>query len=526
MKISTVAQMREMDATAIGRFGIAEDLLMENAGHAAFAVLASRMGPVFERSFVVVCGLGNNGGDGLVVARHIHSHGGQVEVLLLGDPERFRGAARRQMAMLERLPVPILRLPDAEGLAERLAAGEVLVDALFGTGLSREIDGLHREVVEAINASGRPVLSLDIPSGVQGDTGQILGCAVQASHTVTFGLPKAGNLLYPGFACGGHLHVAHIGMPRELLENEALQLAVNLPPPLPCRSATGHKGSFGQALFIAGAAGYLGAPCFAALSFLKAGGGYSRLAAPAGITPFIAMKGSEIVFLPQRETAGGSLALANREALLATAAGQDFVVLGPGLSLDEETQQLARELTAATQRPLLIDGDGLTAVAAHPELLQQRRAPTVLTPHPGEMARLTGLSIGAIETDRVAAVRRGARDLNAMVVLKGAHSLIGCPDGRVFINLSGNSGLASAGSGDVLTGTIAASFCLGLPLPEAVCKGVLLHGLAGDLAAAARGEDGMTAQDILDYLPLALRADRSGLPPHLARRYAGPELIF
>ena len=525
MKISTVAQMREMDATAIDRFGIAEDLLMENAGHAAFTVLATRMGPVFGRSFVVVCGLGNNGGDGLVVARHIHSHGGQVEVLLLGDPERFKGAARRQMAMLERLPVPVQRLSGAEGLAERLAAGEVLVDALFGTGLSREVDGLHKAVIDAINASGRPVLSLDIPSGVQGDTGQILGCAVQASHTVTFGLPKAGNLLYPGFACGGQLHVAHIGMPRALLENATLQLAVNLPPPLPSRSATGHKGSFGQALFIAGAAGYLGAPCFAALSFLKAGGGYSRLAAPAGITPFIAMKGSEIVFLPQGETAGGSLALANREALLATAAGQDFVVLGPGLSLDEETQQLARELTA-TLRPLLIDGDGLTAVSARPELLQQRRAPTVLTPHPGEMARLTGLSIGAIESDRVAAVRRGARDLNAIVVLKGAHSLIGCPDGRVFINLSGNSGLASAGSGDVLTGTIAAAFCLGLPLPEAVCKGVLLHGLAGDLAAASRGEDGMTAQDLLDHLPPALRAERAGLPPHLARRYAGPELIF
>jgi NAD(P)H-hydrate epimerase len=498
---------------------------MENAGHAAFAVLATRMGPVFGRSFVVVCGLGNNGGDGLGVARHIHSHGGQVEVLLLGDPERFKGAARRQMAMLERLPVPVQRLSGAEGLAERLAAGEVLVDALFGTGLSREVDGLHQAVIDAINASGRPVLSLDIPSGVQGDTGQILGCAVQASHTVTFGLPKAGNLLYPGFACGGQLHVAHIGMPRALLENATLQLAVNLPPPLPSRSATGHKGSFGQALFIAGAAGYLGAPCFAALSFLKAGGGYSRLAAPAGITPFIAMKGSEIVFLPQGETAGGSLALANREALLATAAGQDFVVLGPGLSLDEETQQLARELTA-TLRPLLIDGDGLTAVSARPELLQQRRAPTVLTPHPGEMARLTGLSIGAIESDRVAAVRRGARDLNAIVVLKGAHSLIGCPDGRVFINLSGNSGLASAGSGDVLTGTIAAAFCLGLPLPEAVCKGVLLHGLAGDLAAASRGEDGMTAQDLLDHLPPALRAERAGLPPHLARRYAGPELIF
>jgi NAD(P)H-hydrate epimerase len=521
MNVSTVKQMRAMDRAAIDQYGIAEELLMENAGQAACAVFRN-MVPDAGRRVLIFCGLGNNGGDGLVLARKLHSMGAEVEVYLLGDPNRFNGAAKLNLDIVRRLPLNMQQLVDCNTLDAELDRCDAVVDAIFGTGLSREISGLQGQVIELINNSKKPVLSLDIPSGVSGNTGQVMGTAVQATATVTFGLPKIGNLLYPGFALGGSLHVSHISFPPALTEDKQLKIAINNPPPLPPRDAAGHKGSFGQALFIAGAASYLGAPRFAALSFLKAGGGYSRLAAPETIVPFLAMQAGEIVFVPQQPTPAGSIALSNRDALLELAASQDFVVIGPGLSLDPESQQLVRELTAALDRPLLIDGDGLTALCSEPEILQKRRATTVLTPHMGEMSRLTGCSIAEIEQDKIGVLRQTATRLQAVIVLKGAHSLIATPEGQVFINLSGNSGMGSAGTGDALTGTIAAAFCLGLPLVDAVCKGVLLHGLAGDLAAETLGEDGMTAEDILDYLPVALQMERKGLPAHLARRYGGP----
>ncbi len=520
MNVSTVNQMRAMDHAAIEQYGIAEELLMENAGQAACAVFQD-MAPIVGRRVLIFCGLGNNGGDGLVLARKLHSLAADVRVYLLGDPNRFSGAAKLNLDIVRRLPLSMEQLVDCTPLAAELDRCDAVVDAIFGTGLSREISGLQSQVITLINNCDKPVLSLDIPTGVAGDTGQVLGTAIRATATVTFGLPKIGNLLYPGFALSGSLYVSHISFPPALIEDEHLQVAINNPPPLPTRNVTGHKGSFGQALFIAGAAGYLGAPRFAAQSFLKAGGGYSRLAAPETIVPFLAMQAGEVVFIPQQTTPSGSIALSNRDALLKLAASQDFVVIGPGLSLDPESQQLIRELTASLDRPLLLDGDGLTALCAEPQILGQRTAPTVLTPHLGEMTRLTGCSIAEIKQDIIGVLRHTAAKLQAVIVLKGPHSLIGTPEGQVFINLSGNSGMGSAGTGDTLTGTIAAAFCLGLPFIDAVCKGVLLHGLAGDLAAEALGQDGMTAGDILTYLPAALQKERNGLPTHLARRYKG-----
>ena len=289
MNVSTVSQMRAMDCAAIEQYGIAEELLMENAGQAACTVLQS-MAPVVGRRVLIFCGLGNNGGDGLVLARKLHSLAAEVRIYLLGDPSRFSGAAKLNLDIVRHLPLNMEQLVDSNTLADELARCDTVVDAIFGTGLSREISGLQGQVIELINNSGKPVLSLDIPSGVAGNTGQALGIAVQATATVTFGLPKIGNLLYPGFARCGTLHISHISFPLALTVDKQLQVAVNSPPPLPTREVTGHKGSFGQALFIAGAAGYLGAPRFAALSFLKAGGGYSRLAAPETIVPFLSMQ--------------------------------------------------------------------------------------------------------------------------------------------------------------------------------------------------------------------------------------------
>ena len=391
MKVATTEEMRAMDRYAIETLGIADEILMENAGIAAYYALAGEMDIAGGR-FAVFCGGGNNGGDGFVVARKIHSGGGIVKVFLLAEKNRYKGAARKNLDRLLNLPVDVRPVESVDDVRGYILQSNAVIDAIFGTGLDRDVEGLHREVIEIINAIGKPVYSLDIPSGVNGDTGRLMGTAIRAAATVTFGLPKRGNLLYPGFLCGGKLYVTHISLPPELYDSESIGVEVNDPPPLPARKAWGHKGDFGDVLFVAGAAGYYGAPAFSALSFLKAGGGYSRLAAPASVIPGIAAQAGEIVFVPQRETASGSIALRNKAALLELAGRVDMVVLGPGLSLAEETQKLVRELAAKIEKPIVIDGDGITAIAKNPRFLKRRRYETVLTPHAGEMSRIAGKS--------------------------------------------------------------------------------------------------------------------------------------
>ena len=507
MKVATVEQMRELDRRAIEEYGVPEPILMENAGEAVYYLILREFG-LDDLEFAVVCGLGNNGGDGLVTARKIHSSGGAVQVLVLGDPARFGETARQHYEMLRRSGAPLTIEATPAQVAVAVERADIVLDGIFGTGITRDVEGRYREVIETINEADRPVIAIDIPSGVDGNSGAVRGVAVRAAWTVTFGLPKLGNLLYPGAGMGGRLAVTHISFPPGLHVDAPVDVELNLPPALPPRRPDGHKGSFGDVLFVAGASGYLGAPAFSALSLLKAGGGYSRLAAPRSIVPALAGLAGEVVFLPQPETEAGCLSPDAADGLLELARELDFVVLGPGISIQTEAQLLARRLAAKIDRPLLIDGDGLTGVAPEPDRLRNRRAPTVLTPHPGEMSRLIGRPVAEILADPVGSARTAASDLDAIVVLKTARSLIALPDGRVWINTSGNSGMGSAGSGDVLTGTIAAMYGLGLPLEEAVRAGVFVHGLAGDLAAEAMGEDGVTARDLLDFLPGALRTYR------------------
>ena len=507
MKVSTVEQMRNLDKTAIEKYGIPDEILMENAGLATYSMILNEFG-IEDKKFIIICGLGNNGGDGFVVARKILSAGGEAKVIILGDPNKFKGAAKKNYDMAVTLKIDVQQFETIEKIKSEMASSDAIVDAIFGTGLVRNVEGNFKEVVEAINNSGKTVFSVDIPSGINGDTGEIMGVAVEADYTCTYGLTKIGNLLYPGFENGGELYVTYISFPPELYNNDSLKIEINTPSPLPKREIAGHKGSFGDVLFIAGAANYFGAPYFAALSFLKAGGGYSRLAAPKSVTPFIANKGSEIVFAPQEETSTGSISLKSKDELLALSEQVDMVVIGPGLSLNEGTQKLVQELTSQLNKPVIIDGDGITAISNNIEKIKDRKHPTILTPHLGEMARITGKSIKEVNENKIKVLQETATELNAIVVLKGAHSLIGFPDGKVFINLSGNSGMASAGSGDVLTGTIAAMFGLGLELGDAVRTGVFMHGFSGDLVADVKGEDGMTAQDILNYLPHAVKTFR------------------
>ncbi|OPX36759.1 MAG: bifunctional ADP-dependent (S)-NAD(P)H-hydrate dehydratase/NAD(P)H-hydrate epimerase [Desulfobacteraceae bacterium 4484_190.3] len=509
MKVCSVSEIRSMDRNAIEKFGIKDELLMENAALATYSVIQDEFG-IKGKKFVVFCGAGNNGGDGCVVARKLHSNGGDVTVFTLGDMNKLTGAAKMNFNILSKIPLEIQKVGSAESIRTEVLHCDAVVDAIFGTGLAREVGGIYREIIQLINESKKKVFSVDIPSGVNGDTGEILGVAVKADYTVTFGLPKRGNILYPGYEQCGKLYVTHISFPPALYEDKSVKVEINDPVSLPSKDKKAHKGDFGEALFIAGAASYFGAPYFAAMSFLKGGGGYARLAAPISIIPFIGGKGSEIVFIPQNETGEGSISPENEDQLLKLAEKMDMVVIGPGLSLNEETQHLVRKLVREIKKPILIDGDGITAISQDLAILSERSDATILTPHLGEMSRITKLPVEEIDRNKIDVLQRTSKELNSIIVLKGAHSLTGYPDGGVFINMSGNPGMATAGSGDILTGTVAAMFGMGQSVEDAVRTGVFIHGLSGDLAARDIGEDGMTAGDILDYLPYAVKIIRDG----------------
>jgi len=499
--------MRQLDRRAAAEYGIHEQLLMENAGESAAITLLNRF-DYLPDSYLIVCGAGNNGGDGLVVARKLHSNDLPVRVVIFGDPKKYRGAALHNFKISQKINLDPVVNPKIQTFRKMISEAAVLIDALFGTGIDREVSGIYREVITEINACKKPVVSLDIPSGINGDTGEIMGICVNAAMTVTFGLPKYGNLLYPGYQHGGQLWLTHISFPPEMYMHNEFNVETNNPIKLPDRAADTHKGNCGKVLFIAGAASYLGAPYFAAGSFLRTGGGLAYLATPVQVAPFIGTVGHEIVFVPQIQTDTGSIARINFESLLTFSEQVDMVVIGPGLSLNPETQQLVRDLAVAVRKPLLVDGDGLTAIAQNPELLRKRTAPTILTPHPGEMARLVGADQPGDAKNRISLVQQQAKRLNSILVLKGAHSLISYPDGRLYVNMSGNAGMATAGSGDVLSGVIAGLYGIGYRVETAARMGVFIHGVAGDIAAEQIGEDGLVAGDIMAAVPQSMKRMR------------------
>ena len=504
MKVSRVKEMQKLDAQAVKDYGIREDLLMENAGLAVYNVIKDEIG-IQGKRFAIFCGGGNNGGDGFVVARKIHSNGGLVHVYILGDLDNYKDAAKSNLKIIQNIGIEIYEPNNIDILKDALFKYSVIVDAIFGTGLDREVEGRFKNIINLINEQNSVVISLDIPSGVHGDTGQIMGTAIKATHTISFGLPKLGNLLFPGFEYGGKLHVTHISFPPEMYNHKNMKISINDPVPLPARRMDAHKGSMGKVLFIAGSNLYLGAPYFAAQSFLKAGGGLSFLATPESVAPHIASKGNELVVLPLSMSKSGSLSMRNLDQLLEFSDKVDMVVIGPGISLNRGAQNLVRSISTEINKPVLIDGDGLTAIAKDLDCIANRSYPSVLTPHMGEMSRLTGKSIAEINKHKIDALQVTSRMLKTIIVLKGAHSLIGYPDGRVFINLTGNPGMATAGSGDVLTGTIAGMLGLGLSVEDAVKNGVFIHGFAGDLAAKQNGQDGLLATDIMNHLPEAIK---------------------
>ncbi len=512
MKLLTAQEVRELDRLTIEQVGIPGAVLMETAGRQAAAHLLCRFGYLKPGPVLVLAGRGNNGGDGYVIARCLIDLGWQVRTLVLGQRQAIGGDAGSNLAVLLNLAGEVEFAPDEPQLAaalQRQAAPALIVDALLGTGLSSEVSGLYARAIDWINDRRAKVLAVDVPSGVDATTGRILGRAVRADLTVTFAAAKLGLALYPAAEQVGELAVVEIGIPSALIGQvadrhqlvESAEAAALLPP----RPVTGHKGTFGHLLVVAGSTGKSGAAAMTAEGALRAGAGLVTIGCPQSIHPILEIKLTEAMTEPLAEV-DGVLSLQAQEKIHRLLGGKQVLALGPGLGLAEETLALVRRLVRECPLPMVLDADGLNALEGKPAILIERAAPAaVLTPHPGEMARLAGLSIAEVESDRIGVARSFAAAHGVVLVLKGARTVVAFPDGRVRINSSGNPGLASGGMGDVLTGLIAGLLAQGCPAEEAAVLGVYLHGLAADRLRKAFGEAGMTASDLLRELPAARR---------------------
>jgi hydroxyethylthiazole kinase-like uncharacterized protein yjeF len=510
MKIVSGEVMQEIDRRAIGEFGISGLTLMENAGQRCAEVIIAEFGTGPGLRAVVVAGKGNNGGDGYVIARHLHNQGWCVSIFVLASCGEITGDARGNLDLLQ--DSTVLFCPEPGELARYQSVfreTHVIVDALFGTGLKSEVLGVHADAVTFINSAGKPIVAVDIPSGIDSGNGKVLGCAVRANITVTFALPKLGHLLYPGIDHTGRLHVVDIGIPQELLEGASVYEFLDaeaVRPLLRKRDRTAHKGNFGHCLIVAGSTGKTGAAAMAANSAVRAGAGLVTLAIPGSLNHILEVKTTEAMTLPLPDEGRGYLTGPARAAIDSVLAGKDAVALGPGMSCFPGTVQLVRELAEEIPQPVVIDADGLNALVEDLNVLMRKRSlAVILTPHPGEMARLAGMTVDEVESDRIETARKFAAAYQVFLVLKGARTVIAAPDGRIALNGSGNPGMASGGMGDVLTGILAALLGQGYDTFTACKLGVYLHGSAADLVAAEKGEIGMAAGDVQERLPHAFR---------------------
>jgi ADP-dependent NAD(P)H-hydrate dehydratase / NAD(P)H-hydrate epimerase len=507
MILTTAQQMKELDRATIEDLGIPGLVLMENAGRGVVQVIG-RLYPHI-RSAAVLAGKGNNGGDGFVVARYLHHQGMQVAVFLAGLKSALKGDAAHNARLAEACGVSVQEIQegfDSLGLKRDLSGADLIVDALLGTGLEKEVQGLYKDLIALMNEAPRPKVAVDIPSGLSSDTGQSLGLCVQASATVTFGWPKRGHLLFPGSPRVGRLFVVDIGFPPGLLPAVADRVELlsgeTLLPWMPQRQPDGHKGTYGHALILAGSTGKTGAATLTAMGALRVGAGLVTLGVPVGLNPIVEMKLTEAMTEPLPEGETGCLgrpALGKIKALLA---GKKVLALGPGLSTSSGTQALIQSLLQEdVPIPLVIDADGLTALADHPESLTLLSGRAILTPHPGEMARLTGRTIKEIQADRITAAREFAGRYGVVLVLKGARTVVADPGGTVFLNPAAHPVMASGGMGDVLTGMITGWLAQGAALLPAACLGVYFHAGGGARIAATRGGQGILASELADTLP-------------------------
>jgi len=521
MQLTTAKQMQEIDRRTILEIGIPGRVLMESAGRGCVAALHRLAGGKALSRVVVVAGRGNNGGDGFVVARYLAERGVEAPVFVVGGVDGMSGEALENLSLLEALDVAVVEIVEAvdlTSLTRALSHSALVVDALFGTGLQREVTGLYAEVVEAVNASGRLIFSVDLPSGVCADTGQVLGCAVRADATATLCLPKPGHFLYPGRELAGVLSVVDIGIPRRVVDRAEVTTHVMSSLWVSRRMAPfsphAHKGTRGHLALVAGSQGKSGAAILAAAAAVAGGAGLVSTALPACINTSFESRCLEAMSLPLPHDADGSFHPGCGQAIADFLAGRDAVAVGPGLTTSKGALAALTAVIEFCIVPMVLDADALNLLAEKPELVREIKGEAVITPHPKELSRLTGASVHEIQADRIRAAGSFAEKTGLHVVLKGAGTVVAHPDGSCAVNPTGNALLATGGTGDVLTGLIGALLAQGFPCGEAAEIGVYLHGEAANRLMDQGLETGMAASRLIDLLPgLLSDAVRNRLEP-------------
>ncbi|MBI2360924.1 MAG: NAD(P)H-hydrate dehydratase [Deltaproteobacteria bacterium] len=514
-----------MDRLTMREYGVPGLVLMERAGAAIAATLVKTFGRAARRGVLVVAGKGNNGGDGLVVARHLKAKRIPCEVVVLARAdeltqdagENLRAYCKRQGKVFE-----------ADGslapLKDRLKGKALLVDAILGTGLKEEVGGIYGEAIKVMNDSGLPIVAVDVPSGLDSDRGKPLGSTVTAALTVALGFPKVGEVIYPGLSYVGELVVADIGIDPKAVQSVRPQTEVveayEIHRLIPKREPDTHKGTYGHLLVWAGSRGKTGAAILACRAALRVGAGLVTLAAPRSLNDIFASSMVEVMTEPLRDDGGEEPEPLSDEDWRSLLAKKNALLFGPGIGVKDSARNVLRWLLRNLDVPWVIDADGLNILAAEVQRLRSAKSPPVLTPHPGEMARLIGASAAAVNHDRVAVSRSFAREHRCYLVLKGARTVVATPEGQVFINPTGNPGMASGGMGDVLAGIVAGLLAQGFRVVDALKLGVFLHGYVGDRVAKLRGEIGMIATDVLEALPQGLKELAEGNRQSPALRFA------
>jgi ADP-dependent NAD(P)H-hydrate dehydratase / NAD(P)H-hydrate epimerase len=511
----TAAQSRELDRLSQEKYGVDSYALMTRAGEAVADALIARWPDAARKGALVVAGKGNNGGDGLVAARRLHQGGVPVRVALLAWGADLKGDALRAHDEFAAAGGTIIQAPDEADLEAAFGPAPALViDAIFGTGLNAEVRGTARRAIEIIDGFDAPVVAVDIASGVNADTGAVMGAAVRATVTVTFGYAKFGHVSYPGAECCGDLTVAEIGFAPQAIADIAPRgrflESGDVRRWIRARPDNSHKGNYGHPMVIAASRGKSGAALLASRAALRMGAGLVTAAVPESVQPIVAAGQAELMTEPIAERDGQFAGRLAADALAHLVQGKDALIVGPGIGQGDDIQELVAWLVrdgVAPHRPMLLDADALNALAALGiEKAVAARGPIVMTPHPGEMARLLGSTTAAINANRISAARRLSERTGTCVLLKGARSVIAGPGGEVYVNSSGNPGMATPGMGDALSGIVGALLGQGMNPLDALALGVFLHGYAADRVAARRGRIGYLAGDVIEELPAALEA--------------------
>ncbi len=513
MFVVTGKEMKHIDQVAMDQWNIPELVLMENAGKAVVEVIKEQFPRIKGKKIIIIAGKGNNGGDGLVVARHLSNQGADVKVFTLGNKD-YRGAALVNYRMAQKLPIQWYKIENKNSihlLNLALHYTDIVIDALFGTGFKGEAQGLAAETIETINGSSSYKIAVDVPSGLNADTGTVSGPCIQADLTVTFALPKLGLFIGSGDQFAGKVVVKDIGIPPLLIESLGLErqiitkemVALNLPR----RRKDSHKGSFGHLLIIAGSLGMMGAAYLAVGGAYSLGAGLVSVCVPQSIQSSLASSCPEAMIWPVSETNEGTLGFVSGPEIINKVQGKTAIVFGPGLGQHNEIQSLLKWLISQVEVPLIIDADGLNALAADWDVLKEAKSKIIITPHPGEMARLLGISTGQVQKQRLQLACSLAKEKGIYVVLKGYKTIIATPEGKVFINPTGGPALATAGTGDVLAGMIGAMVGQTPDLSQALLTAVYLHGLAGDRVAEEIGEISSKATDLLQAIPKIIKKE-------------------